>query len=308
MAGLAVAERYFERFGLPMLRERFAPFEGRIAAGLMGDGSDCLGFDDEYSRDHDWGPGFCLWLTASDHRVIGDQLAAAYAGLPARFEKFERRESKWGDGRVGVFEIGSFLRGFIGRPAVPATDLEWLRIPEKNLAACTAGKIFRDPLGAFSEIQRVLRAFYPEDVRLAKIAARCMSAGQSGQYNYLRGVWRGEHFAAQYAETKFSASAMSLVYLLNRRYAPYYKWMRRGLPSLPSLGDFMSEMVTALVSAATPEAKTRLIDAICQAIIEELRAEDLSSSASPFLADHGPAVHNRIKNPAVRHMNVWAAP
>lgn len=306
MNGLALAQCFFERHGLPMLRQQFPSFAWLIAAGLIGDGSDCLGYDDEYSRDHDWGPGFCLWLTEADYRTIGPDLAEAYAALPKHFEGFERNTSEWADGRVGVFEIGSFLRGFIGRPAVPATAQEWLRIPEKNLAACTAGKVFYDPLGEFSAIQRRLRGFYPDEVRLAKIAARCMSVGQSGQYNYLRSVRRHEAFAAQYAETKFCADAMSLVYLLNRRYAPYYKWLRRGLVGLPKLGDFMVKKVAALVRTDSPAAKLKVIDQICGAIVNELRAEGLTDLESRFLVDHGPEVQKRIASPALRAMNVWA--
>ena len=307
MDGLTLAERYFQRHGLPMLMEKFPSHEGRIAAGLIGDGSDCLGFDDEHSRDHDWGPGFCLWLLPDDFQSIGDDLAVEYKRLPLNFEGYQRNTSEWGNGRVGVFEIGNFYRNFIGRPSIPTTDMEWLRIPEKNLAACTAGRVFRDPLGEFSEMQRILRGFYPDDVRLAKIASCCMTAGQSGQYNFPRCTDRGEFFAAQYAETKFSADAMSLVYLLNRRYAPYYKWLSRGLAGLPRLGDFMEEMVTALVLSGTPDAKRHIIDVICETIIEELRAEGLSESNSPFLLDHGPEIHARIANPALRKMNLWTA-
>jgi len=306
MTGLALAERFFLRHGIPMLREKFAGHLERIAAGLIGDGSDCLGFDDEYSRDHDWGPGFCLWLAAEDFAEIGPALAAAYDSLPETFEGLRRVTSEWGSGRVGVFEIGTFIRGFIGRPMVPENDLDWLRIPEKNLASCTAGKIFYDPLGVFSQMQARLKAFYPDDVRLAKIAARCMTAGQSGQYNYPRSVQRGEAFAAQYAETKFAADAMSLVYLLNRRYAPYYKWLRRGLVGLPRLGDVMAGQVEQLASCPERE-KPKVIDAICRAIVGELRAEGLSRLDSPFLVDHGPAVHDGITHPQLRRMNVWAA-
>lgn len=303
---MALAERFFLRHGLPMLQDRFPRHEARIAAGLMGDGSDCLGFDDENSRDHDWGPGFCLWLTAADFSEIGEALAAAYDDLPDSFEGYRRMTSDWGAGRVGVLETGAWLRGFIGRPAVPESEAEWLRIPEKNLAACTAGRIFCDPLGDFSGIQKRLRAFYPDDVRLAKIAARCMTAGQSGQYNYPRSIQRGEAFAAQYAETKFAADAMSLVYLLNRRYAPYYKWLRRGLVGLPRLGDFMAEQVEIL-AVCRSEEKPSVIGTICLAIVAELRAEGLSRLDSPFLVDHGPLVQERISHPGLRRMNVWAA-
>lgn len=306
MRGLSIAERYFAAYGLPMIRGVFPREAGRIAAGLVGDGSDCLGFDDAHSRDHDWGPGFCLWLTDEDDQAFGRRLQEEYDRLPQHFAGIRRQTSTWGQGRVGVFAIGAFYRSFIGRRGVPQSLLDWWRIPEKNLAACTSGKVFTDPLGEFSAIRDRLLAFYPEDVRLAKIAARCMAAGQSGQYNFQRCTARGEIFAAQYAETKFCADLMSLVYLLNRQYAPYYKWLHRGLSALPILGRLTAETVSAMTVAREPEKKAGHMAVLCQAVIDQLVAEGLSDSDSRFLADHGPEVHGRIADAELRKINVWA--
>ncbi|MDT8272243.1 MAG: hypothetical protein RRA35_03530, partial [Desulfomonilia bacterium] len=85
MKGLELAGEFFTAYGIPLLEHRFARFKDRIAAGLVGDGSDCFGFDDELSRDHDWGPGFCLWLTREDFQEIGQGLAAAYQHLPKTY-------------------------------------------------------------------------------------------------------------------------------------------------------------------------------------------------------------------------------
>ncbi|MCK0506672.1 DUF4037 domain-containing protein [Aromatoleum anaerobium] len=304
MNGLTLAERYFERYGDELLGGEFAPWRERVAVGLAGDGSDCLGFDDEQSRDHDWGPGFCLWLTNTDYAAIGASLQQAYDRLPKSFAGFERSTTEWGGGRVGVLEIGAWYKQYLGHPDGPQTLFDWLRIPEKNLAACTSGRIFHDPLDEFSRRRRELLAFYPEDVRLAKIAARCMSIGQSGQYNFARALARGELFAAQYAETKFCSDLMSLVYLLNRRYAPYYKWLHRGLLALPRLGCIVHSQVTALVSSTDPNLKHACIDTLCEAVIAELRGEELTDSDSPFLVDHGPLIHERIHDPSLRRLSV----
>ena len=55
-----------KRWGAPELKARFPELMSRAAVGLSGQGSDCLGFDDEFSRDHDYGPGFLIWLSDED--------------------------------------------------------------------------------------------------------------------------------------------------------------------------------------------------------------------------------------------------
>ena len=65
MKGLALSRAYYEEYGAPMLKKEFPELSGLICCGLAGDGSECFGFDDEVSRDHDFEPGFCLFLRAS---------------------------------------------------------------------------------------------------------------------------------------------------------------------------------------------------------------------------------------------------
>ena len=68
MNGLELSRAFYEQYGAPMLHEQFPEVEKLVAVGLIGSGSECLGFDDEVSRDHDFEPGFCLLLP--DESVI----------------------------------------------------------------------------------------------------------------------------------------------------------------------------------------------------------------------------------------------
>ena len=49
MQGLELAKRYYEEVGRPMLERDFPELLPRLAAGLVGEGSECLGFDDAIS-------------------------------------------------------------------------------------------------------------------------------------------------------------------------------------------------------------------------------------------------------------------
>lgn len=305
MKGLSLCRSYFQSVGLPMLEKEFASDLKRIAAGLVGDGSECFGFDDEISQDHDWGPGFCLWLTPEDHARIGGKLQDAYNALPSTFQRYgPRQTSEWGNGRVGVFEIGTFYQRFIGRNQPPATYDQWLALPETALAACTNGEVFHDPLGRFTAFRKAL-AFYPDDVRLKKIAARLMSLGQSGQYNVPRCLKRAERFGAHYALTKFAADFISAIFLLNRRYMPFYKWMHTAVRDLEIMGRWTYSQVAGLIEPGDISDKIDRIERMSTVLIVELQRQGLTDGKSDFLVDHGPEVQARIIDPGLRERNVW---
>ena len=297
MKGLDLAQAYYDTHGAPMIASRFGSYAQRIAVGYVGPGSECFGFDDEISRDHDWGPGFCLWLPAEDYEQFGAALQKAYQALPATFMGFGPRTVSPGEeSRTGVVEISAFYKTYTGLDHVPASLSEWLYIPESSLATCTNGKIFTDPLGEFSRWRKALLNFYPEDVHLKKLASRCFTIAQTGQYNFERSLKRKEFFAVRYSETKFCADVISLVFLMNKRYTPFYKWMHRAMMELPLLGKEIHALICDLLSCQIYDEKPALIEKICALIISALRNEGLSDSASDFLLDHAHRIHDRIEN------------
>ena len=47
MKGMELAKAYFEQYGRKLIEHEFSAYREQIAAGLAGEGSECLGFDDE---------------------------------------------------------------------------------------------------------------------------------------------------------------------------------------------------------------------------------------------------------------------
>ncbi|MHB1315340.1 MAG: DUF4037 domain-containing protein [Christensenellales bacterium] len=308
MNGLQISREFFFQRGLPMLQSRFPAYIDRIAAGLVGEGSECFGFDDELSKDHDWGPSFCIWLTENDYETAGKQMQEEYAKLDGAFLGCKPRNiSPHGEGRTGVFSIGSFYKRFLGVPGVPVSLEQWRRIPESNLAAATNGQVFADPLGEFSCIRDRLAVFYPEDIRIKKIVARAASMAQSGQYNYGRSLRRREYVAAHLALGEFIRSAISMVFLLNKKYCPFYKWMHRALGQLPVMGDSQPLFAALCTPAFIPPEQYSaqcevIIEEICQKVIRELHRQHLSDTDDSFLLNHCPDITEKIHDAAIRSL------
>ena len=304
MNGLAVARQYYRTVGRPALQAQFPGLLPRMAFGLAGEGSECFGFDDALSRDHDWGAGFCIWLDEADFRQYGAQVQTAYAALPAEQAGFPvRQEGEYGSGRVGCLCTQQWYRRYTGLPEGPRTLAEWRRVPEAFLATAVNGEVFDDPLGQFSAVRDRLLAYYPEDVRCKKIAARAAVMAQAGQYNYHRCVKRGEMVAAQLALAEFMRAGMSMVYLLNRRYAPFYKWMHRGLEGLPKLPRAHGQFARLAGEAPGAQAE-EIMEGICLTVAAELRRQGLSGSSDSFLQTHAAEVMAHIADPALRQAHV----
>ena len=304
MKGLEEARRFYKDFGAAMLHERFPDFEERIAVGLVGRGSECFGFDDEVSRDHDFEQGFCLWLTDADDILIGAELARAYQALPRRGAA---QRSRMGEANRGPRRIGFFYRPYLGSESAPRDWRQWLSLPSWALAEATNGEVFRDDLGLFSDIRETLLHGMPEDVRKKKLAARLIAMAQSGQYNYARCLRHGEEGAAMLALAEFVREGCGAIFLLDRAHMPYYKWALRALEKLPLLGEMrepLSFLLTAENDADGQRVKQGVVEDICARVIEELRAQGLSDGGWDFLEPHAFAVQERIGNPEIRALHV----
>ena len=218
MNGLELSRAFYEAYGAPMLHEQFPEMERLVAVGLMGSGSECLGFDDEVSRDHDFEPGFCLLLPEESlvDRRIAFLLERAYARLPREFMGFRRSVlAPVGGARHGVLRTADFFTEKVGAPDGVLTVDQWLKLPQQALLEATGGEIFRDDLGEVTAIRAAL-SHMPEDVRRKRLAGQLLLMAQAGQYNYLRCLQHGEPAAAQLAVNEFVKSCMEVVFLLNR--------------------------------------------------------------------------------------------
>jgi hypothetical protein len=276
----------------------------RLAAGLVGEGSECFGFDDEVSRDHDWGPAVCLWLRREDHAALAGPLEALLASLPERFEDLPlRRPGPEAAGRSGVLEIGAFYRRFTGLERPPASPAEWLAIPEHALAACSNGRVFADPCGAFTRHREQLLAHYPEPVRRLKLAACLAAAAQAGQYNLPRCLRRRDPVAAALAQAAFLRHAMGAAFLLARRYRPFYKWMYRGLIELPEPGPSLAAELLELTLASDSRARMDRVEAIAALLIQALGRAGLTAGRDTFLLAHARELRHNLREPRLLAMN-----
>ncbi len=308
MRGLDISREFYRQCGKPMLEEQFPDVLDRIAVGLAGEGSECLGFDDEVSRDHDFDAGFCLWITAADAEAFGFRLSRAYAKLPRTFMGLTRSlVSPVGGNRHGVITIDDFYTRHLGAPTAPDTIERWLYTPSFSLLAASNGEVFTDPLGAFSAVREVLRRGYPEDIRRKKLAAHTVLAAQAGQYNYPRCLLRGETGAAQLAVFEFVRRAISVIYLLNRRYEPFYKWVFRGMQDLPvlgHLGDALETLCEMDNSPAQAALKQDMIEDIAALFIAEFQEEALTEATCGDLEKHAHSMQDGIKDATLRNMHI----
>ena len=321
-SGLDLSEAFYREIGRPAIEKRCARYLPRMAAGLAGEGSECYGFDDRISTDHDYGPSFCIWLTPEDMEKYGAELQRVIDSLPAEFHgvsyKLRLEQAR---GRRGVDTIPSFYKRFLGPKGEPQTLTDWFVLPESHLAAATNGRVFEDNLGEFSRIRSKLLDFYPDDVRLHRMACRAVTMAHEGQCNYSRMLRRGDTAAAFMALSQFISAACSMLHLLNRRYTPYYKWAWRSATQLPRLSDTAKTLQK--ISQCGPDLKYwpaedwekyahRLnlkdpvvagIEEVCAEVSAELMRQGLAEGGD-YLEEQANELRSRIEDDLIRRQPI----
>src|SRR3989442_12329338 len=90
--GRELSRLFYQEAVQPILEAEFPGLPH--SAALLGRGSEVLGFDDEMSADHYWGPRLLLFLREEDQDSRGDAIREALRqGLAPRFRDYP---TDWG--------------------------------------------------------------------------------------------------------------------------------------------------------------------------------------------------------------------
>ena len=217
MAALASGQELSRQFYDEEVRPALdAAFPGLPhGAALLGRGSEVLGFDDQMSQDHDWGPRVLLFLHDDDHERHGDAVRESLRReLPVRFGGHPTGHS--------VHTVRGYLRDQLGVDVDSELDArDWLTFPEQALLMLTSGAVFHDDVGL--EAVRRRFAYYPRDVWLYLMVAgwwrvhpEANLVGRAGSV--------GDEIGSALIGSRLVHDLIQLCFPLERRYAPYSKW------------------------------------------------------------------------------------
>ena len=290
--GLEMSKSFYEIYGRKMICEHFEAYEDRIAVGLVGEGSQCLGFDDAISRDHDFSNGFCMWLDDKTYEEIGERLQKEYLELVGKYGR-ESYITQEGRSRYGVSRISDFYQSILRIKGMPKTEEDWLFLEDWQLRAATSGQVFYDRQGEFSKQREELLHYYPDRVWKKKLANALFKSAQAGQYNYKRALQREEKVTAQLMLAEYMKSTMEAVYLINRTYAPYEKWLYKGMDKLPVLPEVM-DIFRAITDMQSTEDILGTIEITAKLITYQLREMGFVTGEDIYLEASAKEIMSRL--------------
>jgi uncharacterized protein DUF4037 len=232
VSGISLSHRFYTSAVRPLLGGR------PHAAALLGEGSEVLGFDDEVSTDHDFGERVQIFLPPG---------AAPPAGLPPGAEV--TTAGAFFAARLGIDPAADPAGGGpAGAPPAAGMGLvDWLTTSTQTLATLTAGAVFHDPDGDLARRREALR-WYPDDVWRYALAAGWLRYAQEESFVGRAGS-TGDDLGSRLVAARLVRELVRLAFLLERRWAPYPKWLGRGFARL-DLAATAGPLLTAATAAA----------------------------------------------------------
>lgn len=260
--GIDVARSFFEGWGLPYLQSEYPQLADRVAALVCG-GSQCLGNDDELSRDHGWGPHFTLVLTGLDMRRFGRGMATrTNSDAPREWNGYALRGGS-STRSVEVAGINRWFRELVRCERPPHTEKGWYhKTREDNLCMLRKATVFHDPLGEWTA-RRASFHYFPARVRAWRARDELYNIWHFGQYNFLdRLTRRRDPVAIALALGRFSEGVMRLSLVLAREYCPYWKWLAAEFRKLPEVAE-LDQWLRQLAASVDIDEQADLVRSIC---------------------------------------------
>jgi hypothetical protein len=272
-----VSRQFFEQIVKPILQAHFPEETAQTAFGVFGYGSEALRLDDAYSRDHHWGLRIDALMPEEVFETRRQAIMETLrANLPDSYQGHSLREAHLAGAGLAPDNLTAFLRRTIGLDHAPTTYAEWLSIPEEDIIHVVNGEVWYDPLGRFTAIRETFHHYYPEPVRLRRIAHWCRYFSGMGTYALKRAILRHNEF---YATTRFSNAirlGIQLAFLLDKQYFPYDKWLMAYLERLPRLGEPLLPIVNEAVKLSTSwQRKLALLHQLADVLDQTMVADGI---------------------------------
>ncbi len=269
MKGLDIARNFFFSWGQPFLIREFPDLANRVAAGRLL-GSDVLRADDEVSRDHNWGPQFLLFLSATDYAAFGEQLSESMnAAAPNPWNGY--RLAGAGDKSVQVESIPDWFRKYLKLSQRPTCAADWPATArdESTLYFVRHGEVWVDGTGELGAWRSALHE-YPEELLRQRLAEECFRIWQHGEYNFVqRMARRGDPLAIAICLGEFVTGVMRITLLMGRDFTPYWKWLAFEFRKRPEAAVHV-HMLEELVSTRLIERQVEIVQRICSVVHQQL--------------------------------------
>ncbi len=209
------------------------------SAGLIGYGSDVLGYDDPTSTDHMWGPRFYLFLSRDDinrkeqiFTALSENLPYTYKGYSTNFTAPDPDDNgvqhpefiREGNVNPLIFirTFDDFLTEQLGTSDLDGIQpYDWLAFSEHRLLSLVSGQFFADGLGCREVVSKI--KYYPADVKLYLIASGWEIIAAEQAFVKRCGMC-GDDVGSRIICTRICERLMRLCFLYKNTYAPYSKW------------------------------------------------------------------------------------
>ncbi len=151
IAGLELNRAFYKEVVGPLMKKHFP--ELKYTAGLIGIGSDVLGFDSKTSIDHNWGPRLLIFLTVRDHldfaekvnQMLRKHLPYTFRGFSTNYteedpEAYLKQQMEYiEEGEVNhyihIYTVRDFLKHYLGFDRdSEITIKDWLTFPQQSLS------------------------------------------------------------------------------------------------------------------------------------------------------------------------------
>jgi len=276
MPGLELNRLFYSEVIQPLLSARFPDVV--YSAGLIGYGSDVLGYDTAISTDHEWGPRLLIFLRDEEypklHQAIGEtlsrELPPSFRGYPTNFSEpfgagagvrlLEPGEPGQINHHISVMTATDLLEWELGVRSVNSISTrDWLKFPEQKLLEMTAGAVYHDGLEQLVPLRQRL-SYYPHDVWVYRLAVQWQRISQEEAFVGRCGDV-GDDLGSRIVAARLVRELMRLCFLLERRYAPYSKWFGTAFTRLACAGQIGPRLTAVLAASSWQEREGHLADA-----------------------------------------------